>query len=239
MLTRSRAIVLHIIRFSDDKMICRVYTETAGIVSLLVRRGSSKMSHHRLFTPLALLQIEWDKTTADRPVYPKNVAAIAPYASIPYDPLKTSVALFLCEFLNAALRSEPASPALFAFVEQSLMLYDRLSDRHANFHLVFLLQLATFLGVQPNVSGYTEGAYFDLRDGCFTATCPPHHNHIPPAEAAALPVLMRMSFANMHLYRLSGTQRSLLLAHLVTYYRLHIPAFPELKSLAVLREVWA
>ena len=50
---------------------------------------------------------------------------------------------------------------------------------------------------------------------------------------------MRMDFPTMHLYRLSRQERNRIIDVLLQYYRLHIPQFPELKSLAVLQELWA
>lgn len=238
MLIRSRAIALGTIRYGDDKLICRMLTNNEGCVSFIVRRGRTISSRHRLLSPLALLEVEWNKTARGGLAIPKQLCAPEPYTSIPYDPQKTSVALFLCEFLDAALRHEPPASRLFAFVEQALRLYDHKDEGHANFHLVFLLQFATFLGLQPDISTYRRGCYFDLRDGCFTSIPPAHGDFILPDEAAVLPVLMRMNFANMHYFLLNGAERSRLLAHLVNYYRLHTPSFPELKSLDVLREVW-
>jgi DNA repair protein RecO (recombination protein O) len=42
----------------------------------------------------------------------------------------------------------------------------------------------------------------------------------------------------MHLFRLSRSERNRILELLLTYYRLHLPAFPELRSLSVLRELF-
>jgi DNA repair protein RecO (recombination protein O) len=50
---------------------------------------------------------------------------------------------------------------------------------------------------------------------------------------------MRMDFPTMHLFRLSHTERNRIVDVLLHYYRLHIPQFPELKSLSVLQELWA
>lgn len=238
MITHSRAIVLSVIRYGDDKLICRLLTEQDGCLSFMVRRGRGRGSRHRLFRPLAMLSVEWDKTGRDRLVHPKSVAPLETYATIPYEPEKASVAMFLCEFLNAALRKEPPGGGLFSFVENALRFYDRVSERHANFHLVFLLNLSAFLGLQPDAGGYTAGSHFDMRDGCFTPHCPQHPDFIPSHEASVLPALLRMNFANMHLFRLNGRERSRLLQYLVAYYRLHIPDFPELKSLQVLRDIW-
>lgn len=47
-----------------------------------------------------------------------------------------------------------------------------------------------------------------------------------------------MNFPTMHLYRLSRHDRNRIVSVLLAYYRLHIPQFPELKSLQVLQELW-
>lgn len=50
---------------------------------------------------------------------------------------------------------------------------------------------------------------------------------------------MRMDFPTMHLFQLSHHDRNRITEVLLHYYRLHIPQFPELKSLGVLQELWA
>ena len=52
-------------------------------------------------------------------------------------------------------------------------------------------------------------------------------------------LLMRMDFSTMHLFRLSHQERNRIAEVLLHYYRLHIAQFPELKSLDVLKELWA
>ena len=50
--------------------------------------------------------------------------------------------------------------------------------------------------------------------------------------------MMRMDYPTMHLFRLSHLDRDRLLEVAVIYYRLHLPNFPELKSLAVLQQLF-
>lgn len=60
-----------------------------------------------------------------------------------------------------------------------------------------------------------------------------------PEEAERIRTLMRMDFATMHLFRLSRAERHRILELLLTYYRLHLPSFPELKSVEVLQEMYS
>ena len=48
-----------------------------------------------------------------------------------------------------------------------------------------------------------------------------------------------MNFANMHRFRMTGTQRSRILQVLNLYYRLHLPSFPELKTLDILGQLYS
>ena len=46
-----------------------------------------------------------------------------------------------------------------------------------------------------------------------------------------------MDFHNMHRYQFTREQKTRLLGTLNDYYRRHVAGFPELRSMAILREV--
>ena len=98
------------------------------------------------------------------------------------------------------------------------------------------MRLSRFLGFWPNLED--AGDYFDLRAATFCAAPPLHRDFLMPQEAGRIRLLMRMDYPTMHLFRLSRQERSRILELLLLYYRLHLPAFPELRSLSVLRELY-
>jgi len=49
---------------------------------------------------------------------------------------------------------------------------------------------------------------------------------------------MRMNFETMRLFEFSRTERNKCVDLMLSYYRLHIPGFPELKSLPVLKTLF-
>ena len=237
---QSKAIVLRTIKYNDDSFIANVLTEENGCMSMIVRISRTKRAavRHTLFQPPAILSIEWtEKPRADLQ-RPTSVQSAYPYSTIPYDPYKNAMALFLSEFIYYAIKSEPDAGDLFEYLERSLEWLDTAEHGYSNFHLVFLLRLTRFLGFAPNIHHATPNSYFDLRGSCFTETPPPHTDYLQPSDSAIIPKLMRMSFANMHVFKFSGAERSRLLEYINTYYRLHLPDFPELKSLAVLKELF-
>ncbi len=241
MLITARALVLHTFRYSDEALIAHCLAEGRGSVSFVVRVSRSKRAavRHVLFSPFATLTLTWnDRATAElQRVQQATVAE--PLTSIPFEPSKQAIVLFLSEFLHHAVRLESDPSTLFAYITASIRWLDAAPSGYANFHLVFLVRLARFLGFSPNVELPAEGAaWFDLRAGCFVGVRPMHGDVAEPAEAQFLPTLMRINFGTMRLFRFTSEQRAALLRHIIAYYRLHLPGFPELRSLDVLHDLF-
>jgi DNA repair protein RecO (recombination protein O) len=101
-----------------------------------------------------------------------------------------------------------------------------------------MVQLLRFLGIYPNLEDYVPGCYFDLVQGCAVREHPSHPNFLMPDAADSFIALLRTGYDSMHLLSLNRKLRGEYLATLSLYYRLHVPEFPELKSAAVLRELF-
>ena len=238
---KSRAIVLHVTRYNDEQLIVDLLTEQAGCVGMMVRISRSKRAavRHSLFQPLAILDVEWDDRNKKNLQRPKAVQVGIGFSSLPFDPMKSCIALFLAETLHYSVRHEPDAALIYKYVEQSMEWLDTCDHGYANFHLVFLLRLTQFLGFMPNVEDARQGDYFDLRAACFVRHQPPHPDFLKPDDAALVPKLMRMRYDSMRFFKFSGKERSRLLEYINLYYRLHVPNFPELNSLAVLKDMFA
>lgn len=238
---KSRGIVLHTLRYSDEQLIADVLTEQQGCVTMMVRISRSKRAavRHSLFQPLAILDLEWTHRPRANMQRPQSVQVAEPFASLPYDPIKLSIALFVAEVLHHAVRVEQMDEELYRYVEHSVLWLDASTQGYSNFHLLFLLRLTHFLGFLPNVTQAEAGSFFDLRSSCFVLQQPAHPDYLLPVEAQLLPKLLRMRYDTMRFFRFSGADRSRLLEAINTYYRLHLPNFPELKSLAVFRELFS
>ncbi len=219
MMEKTKAVVLHTLRYADSKNIVTMFTESHGALSFMVRVPKNRRSvmQNVLLSPLSLLEIDLDYQESSRLQRLIDVRVDEPYGSLPYNPMKQTIALFLSEFLYYSLREEQSNPDLFSYLVNSLLWLDARTEQYANFPLTFLIRLSRFLGIWPD----TEEAQKTLRQG----------------EDSLVPLILRMDFATMHLFRFSREQRQRLLEVLNDYYRLHVPHFPELKSMAILREV--
>jgi DNA repair protein RecO (recombination protein O) len=240
MLVKTEAIVLHSLKLGDSKLVVDMFTREAGRQSFVVSVPKTPKARlkKQYFQPMTLLEVECDVQQRLQLQKLKDARLLAPYTSIPFSPEKLALSLFIAEFLYHALHSEQQNEPLFVYVCDSMQWLDMSSAGYANFHLTFLMRLSRFLGFYPNLDDYQEGCVFDLRAASFTPLVPLHRDFLGPDEARRIHILMRMDFPTMHLYRLNRTDRNRIVEVLLHYYRLHVPQFPELKSLSVLQELW-
>ncbi len=241
MLTKTRAIVVGTVKYGDRKVIVDMFTEARGRLSFIASVSSSPQGRLRkqYLQPLTLLDLEFDDRANHRLLSIRDLHPFAPYVSMQTRMDKVAICMFLAEFINYATRGEQDNRPLFDYIVRSLQWLDSREDRYANFHLVFMLRFSMFVGFFPNLDDYAEGDYFDLREGSFESLPPLHGDYLGPAEAARLQQAMRMTYENMHLFRMSHDYRNWFLEMILKYYQLHIPDFPPLKSIDVLKELFA
>ena len=247
MLVKTEAIVLHSFKYGETRMIVEVFTRETGRLSLIAtlpktQKGKLKKQY---FQPMTLLEITFDHRRQVQLQQLKDARLLTAWTSIPFSSEKLALSLFTAEFLYHALRSEQQNEPLFAYICDSIQWLDTVEAGYANFHLTFLMRLSRFLGFYPNLKETEKQdqksgeLLFDLREGRFCTEVPLHRDFLKPSEASLIQLMMRMDFPTMHLYRLSHHDRNRIVEVLLQYYRLHIPQFPELKSLSILQELWS
>ena len=108
MLQKTKGIVLHTLKYNDTSIIVDMYTELSGRASFLVAVPRSRKAAVKsvLFQPLSFIEFEADYRPNATLYRVKEAKSFYPFSSIPYDPYKSSMALFLAEFLYRAVREE-------------------------------------------------------------------------------------------------------------------------------------
>lgn len=249
MLEKVQGIVLRTVKFNDTKMIVHMFTLGHGRQSFVTSLSHSRQSRaqNAFWAPLSIVEFNADiRPNVSQLPKPKDVRFYYTYTDIPYNYIKSSMSLFLAEFLSASLRAESPNVPLYRFLETSLQWFDHMTSPAdiSNFHLVFLVRLTRFLGILPNLDMPEDALpnrmpLFDLVSSEYTFSFPPHSHYLSPEDASRLPLLFRIDYSTMHLLRLTRAQRTHILEMVETYYRLHLPSFPEIKSMSILREVFA
>ena len=240
MVEKYDGIVLRTLKYSDNLLIADIYTRSHGRLSFLVPVSHSKRARVRsvLFQPLAMVtftaSFKKGQLTRITDAHPSQM-----YSSIPFDVVKSAIALYLAELLTYTLREEGGDEAMYNFLDSSFALFDNLEEGYADFHLVFMSQLLRYLGIFPNLEDNTPHSYLDLMQGCTVREHPLHPHFLLPQEAQPFISLLSVGYASMHTLSLNRILRGKYLAILLDYYRLHIPSFPKLKSVEVLKELFS
>lgn len=232
MLNKSRAIVLHQLKFGESSLIVTLYTEKHGRLACMVNGARARKSKvpANLFQPLTLLESDYYYRENRDLQRLKETICSYHYTSIPFSITKKTIALFLAETLYLTLREEESNPVLFSFLFNAFQQLDKQNAGTVNFHLWFMLHYAGFLGFLPVDSSTFRKDLYKPEMQVFQTM---------PAEAASAMVsLLDRTKDIPDNIVLSNQHRSLLLERIVRHYAQHIDGFSRLKSLSVLREVF-
>ena len=237
MLSKSRAFVLHHTKYGDNSIVLKVYCETEGKLSLITSkaRGKKGVMPPSLLNPLSLIEIIYYENNKGSLKRLKEVRPLYAYQSLNYDPVKSCITLFLAEVLHHVIHEEESNKALFNYCFNSFTNFDTQTSGWANFHILFLFGLSKFLGFYPEKQSSLK-EYFDLLNGVYSQTAPPHP-HFLEGKSLALWYQLYESERLSETSAFSRNERQILLKSLLEYYRLHIRDFGELKSLDILGQV--
>ena len=155
------------------------------------------------------------------------------YTDLNFNVIKSSLGMFILDLSRHAIKEKEVNLPLYNFLVDSLKSLDlgKLNTRLVP--IQFAIKLAGYLGFAISNNYSPENKYFDLHSGQFI------NNEVRNSQ-----ILNEKS--SLHLHRILSddlninadkTERNQLLDHLITYYKLHVEGFSELKSLPVLRTI--
>ncbi len=240
MLQKLRGIVLHHINYGETSLILHLYTDQKGRISVIIpgARGKRKNKRISLFHNLSLLDLEvYYKPSRDLQQI-KEARPVIPMAGLTGDPIKSTMALFLSEVLYRTLKEEEANPELFSFLENTLKYFDLAEEGVANFHLFIMVHLSRFLGFFPVDNQQKDSDWFDLTAGQFSSSPPEIHMRLDPAASSLLAKFMRSNLEETNALKMNRHQRNDLLAGLLEFYKIHLQGMGEIRSYAVLKDIF-
>lgn len=232
MLTKTRAIVLHQVRYGETSLIVNLYAEHYGRISCMATGVRTKKSRFpaNLFQPLTILDLEL-YYKPNREIHRiREATCPVHFITIPFELRKTSIAFFLAEVMYRTLREEAGNPGLFEFLYHAVWLLDTKEQGIASFHLVFLLHFSRYLGFFP--ADITSPGELSLLPELRV------FGEMPSEFRTQLFNLMNTSLAQTETVNLRHTQREYLLDRIVAFYRQHVDSMGKLNSLQVLREIF-
>lgn len=227
MIRKTPGIVLSSIKYKDTSIIVKIFTRELGLKSYLINgiRSMGKGSKIALYQPLTLLDlVVYDKESAGLNRI-SDARLQRPNQRIPFDFLRTSIALFVTEVISRSIYENYQNEGLFDFLAESVTLLDQQDAKLSIFPLAFLIENARFLGFSPEDA---EGFILESKNQPFAA-------EELPIVVGSLNELLENNF-NCEI-KLPAHLRRKLLDHLLDFYSEHLDNPSLFKSLAVIRQL--
>lgn len=240
MLIKTKGIVLRTVKYSETSLICDVYTEKLGLQTYIisgVRKKNAKIGAS-LLQVMSLLDIVAYHRENKEMHRTKEIKPAFVYSEIPFQLQKSAVGVFIAELLQKTVKEAPPNSALFEFIWNTYMYLDLTKDSVANLHLIFMVQLAEYLGFMPGGTYEKEKSYFDLKEGIFTVEEPLHTYSLSHHQSDLLQKLSDLPITESHNIQLTRYNRQKLLNRLIEFYQYHIDDFQTLNSHEIFKEVF-
>ncbi|NNL15683.1 MAG: DNA repair protein RecO [Flavobacteriaceae bacterium] len=239
MLVPTKAIVISKLKYRDNDLIVKCYTDQFGIQSYLLRgvlrskKGKLKTAYFQLLSQLELI-VNYRETRSLQSISEAKPSAF--YQSIYSNVAKSAIVMFLAEVLNGVLKEEEKNELLFTYLETTLQWLDA-NDEFSNFHLLFLLNLSKYLGFYPDLN-LSESIYFNLKDGKFQSK-KTNTYCISDDILMLLKQFLGINFDALNSIKINSAQRQELLSIILLYFELHLGSLKKPRSLQVLNQVFA
>jgi len=220
MLHKTRGIVFRFTKYAESSIIVTIFTEHFGLQTYIVNSARSKTGKGKiaLYQPLTLLElVVYHKENANI-LRIKEVKCFHPYQTLTSDFKKSTIALFLNEVINRAVKEQSHTQELGQFLFHSFISLDGLGQNIENFHLLFLIKLSRHLGFGVHQPEEILTPFF-----------------ADDKEEKILEGLLTAEFSQA--IQMNQVQRRNLLDVLLRFYASHVENFGELKSLSVVREL--
>ena len=209
-------IVLAVTKVGEKSLVLHTLSAEFGRRSFIV--SVSKSSPMALFQPLSIVDGEVSENTKSDLWRVSALRAEHPLVGIRGDIRKNTVTMFLSEVLFRVLREGEYSDGLYQWCRSQVIMLDALQTDFANFHLMFLLGLCGELGFRPRIEDLLPFAGERLED---------------------IRSLLTLDYGQALLLPLSGARRSEIARILLDYLGYHIEYPLNIRSLSVLRELYA
>lgn len=208
-------IVLTTTKVGENALVVHTLSREWGRRGFLVR--SAKKTGTTLFLPLNILEADVVENSKSELWTLKNITLKDALEGIRGNLKKNTMTLFLSEVLFRTVRDGANEDGLYEWCVGSILTLNALEADFANFPVRFLLELAGALGFRPT----------------FDDIAPFAGEHLNQMKA-----LTTADFSESLLLPLSGAVRNALCEELLQYLSYHTEANIQVKSLAVLRELY-
>ena len=237
MIVKTRAIILHAMKYGENGRILKAMTSEEGLVPIFIRSaGSAKKGRINAYLePMTRVELCYTRRNGTGMADLREITPLKSAELMETDVLKSSIAMFMAEvgrgIVHEEEKDQPLFELLWTWVEK---LHN--SKKKGDIPLLYLISLSNILGFGPDLE--SEGLFFDLREGLFISSPPDHVDYLEENETALFRAFLLYEAGNGSrpvLKKNDSKQR--LLLQLLYYFKLHLHGFRDIKSHEILAQV--
>ena len=215
-MTRSTTLlVLSLTKIKEKTLVLHTLSPDFGRRSFICSTGRSVPM--ALFLPLSILDAEVVENPKSELWRLRGISSLHPLNSVRSNMYKNTIAMFMSEVLYRCIKDGDGADGLFAWAEKTVLTLEGLENDFSNYHLRFLLELASLLGFRPSDEDLAPFVGEHLRD---------------------VRSLLNLSLAESMLLPLNGKSRGEIAEALLRYISHHTESNLNVQSLGVLSEVF-
>lgn len=230
-----QGILIHRAPYSETSLLVTVLCKTQGLVTFLFQGGKKK--HGNVLFPMAHIEFTYYRRADSSLGKISQLDLETVSRTIPFDPVKSSIAFFMAELVQQIVRSGHAENQLYQTLLGEVNWLDA-SEELTNYPLWFLSIFSKECGIVPAVEA-EHPTVFDLIGGKLTTVRP---NHVQYLEGSWIHWFENMvqvqedklAFLSMDIPK---QERLWCFDAWLQYYKVHLQGIRPLKSVDVIREV--
>ncbi len=234
----TQGIIFRQTRFKESSLILEIFTREQGLHSFLIN-GVYTKKNQRLASILQLMNIVELEVYFSEHKNLHRIKEVNPavlYKQIPFDIKRSAIATFMLEICRKSIKGVQANEELFDFLKSRFLSLDEIEVLNPYYHLFFLVDLSYHLGFNPLDNYSASCNSFDLLNGTFCAFDHQNIHLVVPEESEQLARLFRKLPPEEYLKPIE--QRRKIMNHLLSFYKLHVDQFREVKSVDVFKDIF-
>lgn len=233
-------IVLHTRPYKESSLLVYAYTNVYGRQNYVLKgiRRPEHKAQVALFHPLSILEAQAYNNPKKDLQYLKEYHRKIPLDNLCSDVRKNAIALFMGELIYKCIKEIEEHPALFSFLESSVLDLENATEQLPNTHLLFATRLSRYLGYEPQCNYSEQTPFFNIPLAKFTALPDTTPGGFTKESSLILHTFLQDS-DNSNNPACSGEKRYEFLKNLLQYFDYHMEKPLGLHSPDVLHHIFS
>lgn len=241
MLVKCSGIVLNNTKYSENSVICNIYTKEYGKLGFMVNgvrnnKGAIKNSHLQSLNILDLV-IYYNANKSLQKIKELKVSPIL--HSLHQDPIKIMVTCLITETLVKSIKEEEENQRLYDFLQAIILFLEHADKKElSSFPSFFLLKLASHLGHEIDFGSSQLNTVLDSNTGhLLPGSTKSSSTNVQEADTNIIKYILTQKYEQIHSQNWDKSTRTRVLNHVVHYFQNVVLDGGVIKSLHILKQV--